>query len=489
MSEGGLTRQVAEWVSATQFEDLPRRVVEESKNQTLSVIAGVHAGHFSDFGRALRRTVKDWSAGKDATVIPLGERTSLHAAVFTNSALSAALEYDDYLFAAHSGHSAVVCALALAEKCNLSGKQLILAQVLANEIEGRLGAALVAAGDPMVALPACHLVGAAVVTAKALELDADATEAALGLALMQPIRALEPSFFGGDGRAIAAGSSTPVGIQAAQLAANGIGAPVDILGHPRGPLHALCDPPLLAAFTHLGSAWLTETLCYKIYPAHAALGTVLDCVLDIGRQHTVDAKKVHAVHVAASPLAVETDARVRPYLKGPETPTGALAYSIGYNVAAAIADKELSARQLIRDRIADPALWSLAAKVNVSLDDIFAQRARAAWLARPSATSAKVTLDFDPLHVSQFRMSAGARVRIELEDGRSFEAEEEVPEGAAGRAYDDRRKAVEDKFRRETRYSLRKERMEKAVDTILHLDRANAANVRELIRLCCSERG
>ncbi len=53
----------------------------------------------------------------------------------------------------------------------------------------------------------------------------------------------------------------------------------------------------------------------------------------------------------------------------------------------------------------------------------------------------------------------------------------------------DRRKAVEDKFRRETRYTLRKERMEKVIDIVHHLEDANAAQVRELARLCCSEKG
>jgi len=479
---------VAEWVAATKFEDLPRRVVEEAKNQILSVVAAIHAGHFSDFGRALRRTMKDWSPGKDATIIPLGERTSLHNAIYINSALSAALEYDDFLFAAHTGHSAVVAALALGEKASLSGKQIILCQVLANEIEGRLGAALVAAGEPMEALPACHLVGSAIVAAKAMELDADTTQAAIGLALLQPIRVLEPAFFGADGRAIAAASSAPIGVQAAQLAANGLTCTIDALGHERGLLRSLAEVPLGDVFAGLGSAWLTETLCYKIYPVHAGLGTIIDCVLDIGRQHPIDPKKVRAVHVAASPLAVEADERARSYLAGPATPTGTLAYSIGYNVAAAIADRELTARQLTRERIADPALWALAARVHVARDEIFAQRAQTAWLARVNKISGHQTLDLDPLHVSQFRMSAGARVRVEFEDGRSFEAEEEVAEGAAGRAYDDRRKAVEDKFRRETRYSLRKERMEKGVDLILHLESANAVSVRELVRVCCSER-
>jgi len=76
-----------------------------------------------------------------------------------------------------------------------------------------------------------------------------------------------------------------------------------------------------------------------------------------------------------------------------------------------------------------------------------------------------------------------------MEDGRAFEAEQEVPFGAAGRPFDERRKSVEDKFRRETRYTLRKDKMERAIDIILHLDLASSAQVRELVRLCCSERG
>ena len=108
MSEKTIIGRIADWASAAQFSDLPRRVVEEAKNQVLSVIASVHAGHFSDAGRVVSRTVKEWSGGKEATLIPSGERTSVHYAVFGNSALSMALDYDDYLLGGHTGHSSVL---------------------------------------------------------------------------------------------------------------------------------------------------------------------------------------------------------------------------------------------------------------------------------------------------------------------------------------------------------------------------------------------
>ena len=76
-----------------------------------------------------------------------------------------------------------------------------------------------------------------------------------------------------------------------------------------------------------------------------------------------------------------------------------------------------------------------------------------------------------------------------MEGGRTFEMDQDAPTGSGARPFDDRRKAVEDKFRRETRFILRKERMEKAIDIVHHLEDASAAQVRELARLVCSEKG
>jgi hypothetical protein len=78
------------------------------------------------------------------------------------------------------------------------------------------------------------------------------------------------------------------------------------------------------------------------------------------------------------------------------------------------------------------------------------------------------------------RIRARGRPQLRHGAGRS--------DGSGARPFDDRRKAVEDKFRRETRYTLRKERMEKAIDIVHHLEDANAAQVRELARLCCPRR-
>ena len=53
------------------------------------------------------RASRAWQQPGRSTIVPTGETTSPHAAVYANAALSMAYDYDDYLFLGHTGHSAV----------------------------------------------------------------------------------------------------------------------------------------------------------------------------------------------------------------------------------------------------------------------------------------------------------------------------------------------------------------------------------------------
>ncbi len=490
MSSPSIAGSIAEWVAETKYENLPRRVVEEAKNQILSMIASMHAGHFSEAGRMVSRTVKEWAGGKEATLIPSGERTSVHYAIFGNSALSMALDYDDYLFGGHTGHSAVLVTLALAEKVGVSGQDFLLAQVVANEVEGRVGASTLLGpfNDQLTSF--IHLVGGAVIAAKLLKLDRQQIQHALGVSMLQPNFSLPASYYGSDAKVLMAAMTAPVGVQAAELAANGFRGASDVFEGERGFLQAFAHSPLRGAFTGLGKVWLTETLCYKVYPGCAYIDALIDCILSLTRQHHIDARKVRAIHIGAGPLTLGMEALAAPYVRGPETLPTTLAFSVAYNAAAALIDRELSPRQFTRDRIKDQAVWDLAGKVKLSLDEDMARSVRERSPLRLAAASgeAEQPFDLERADLSGFKMAFGARVKIEVEGGKVFEMEQEAPYGGGARPFDDRRKVVEDKFRRETRYTLRKERMEKAIDAVLHLEDASASQIRELVRLCCSER-
>ncbi|MCA9774510.1 MAG: MmgE/PrpD family protein, partial [Myxococcales bacterium] len=132
---------LAEWAAALRWEDLPPDVIEEAKSQIFSVLGALYAGiedpAASKVGRAV---VKRGEPGR-ATIFPGAVATSATAAVYAHAARTMALDFDDYLFCGHTGHSAVLVPMAIAEAEGRDGRAWILAQILANEIEGRLGAA------------------------------------------------------------------------------------------------------------------------------------------------------------------------------------------------------------------------------------------------------------------------------------------------------------------------------------------------------------
>ncbi len=483
-----ITRQIAEWVAKPDAP--PRRVLEEAKNQILGMLAAVHAGHFSDAGRVVTRAAKEWSGGKEATLIPSGERTAVHYALAANSALALALDYDDYMFGARTGPAAVLTTLAVAEKVGANGVEFLTAQVLANEVGGRLGLATsLAVGDaPMASF--VSLAAGAVVGASLMKLDAAQTEHALGLALAQATAMPSAAVFGSEAKVVATALTAPIGVQAAELAANGLRGAHDAIGGEGGLFQRVGQPILPAACGALGKVWLTESLGYKLYPGSPYLAAAIDCVLGLVRQHHLDPRKVQAVHVAAGPHTLAMDARSAPYVHGAESLPSTLTQSVAYCVAAALVERELSPRQFTRERIANPVVWEVVGKVRLSLDDELARRARDRSPLRvvgDDGSSAQL-FDLAACDINAYKSTFPARVRIALDGGRSIDAEQDTPIGSGARPFDDRRKAVEDKFRRETRFILRKERMEKAIDLVHHLEDAGAAQVRELARLVCSEK-
>jgi 2-methylcitrate dehydratase PrpD len=475
---------VGQWTAASSTRTLRARRRRTKANP--GPIAAVSPGT-RDPGRCISRTIKEWAGAKEATLIPSGERTSVHAAIVGNAALGMALEYDDYLLGTRTGVSAVLTMLALAEKLGSSGQDVLLAQVLANEVGGRVGLATGLGPHDDQTNSFVHLIGSAVAAGKLLQLDAHQTEHAIGLAMLQPPYLLPAGFYGSEGKTISAALIAPLGVQAAEFAANGLRGAHEAFDGERGFLRAFADAPLPGAFKGYGKVspnrWAT-----KIYPGCAYSAAAIDCVLNLVRQHHVVPLKVHAIYVGAGPLTLAMDARSAPYVRGPDTLATTLTHSVAYNVAVAVVDRELSPRQFTRDRIKDSAVWELAVKVRCPWTTTTAPGADAAPLRVASDDGRTRRYSIWSVDLVAFKTTFGARVRIELDGGRNFETEQEAPSGSGARPFDDRRKAVEDKFRRETRYTLRKERMEKAIDIVHHLEDSSASHIRELARLCCSEK-
>ena len=187
---------VADWVSGLSYDDIPPRVLELARNQVISVLGAIYAGAGCAGGKAVIDTVEKLGGEGPCTVYPGGERRPFYDALLQNCSLSMALDYDDYLFLGHTGHSAVLVPLAMAEMRGVDMRTVLAAQVAANEVAGRLGGTVVLGPHNGQMWAHIHLLGAAAAASKILGLDQQRTADALGIALAEPVYPLFPAFMG-----------------------------------------------------------------------------------------------------------------------------------------------------------------------------------------------------------------------------------------------------------------------------------------------------
>ncbi len=279
-----IVERIAAWSSSLRFEDIPPRVVSKAKLQILSVMAAVYAGYPTRAARAIREIIMSTRANGRSVVFPQGERTSPTVAVVANAAASMALDYDDYLFLGHTGHSSVLAGLGFAQESGLSGKDLLLSQIIANEVGGRLGASVVLGPQNGQLWTHLHAPAAASAVSRLMNLDAGQTAHATAISLYQPPFAMWPGFMGPDSKLFSAAFPARDGILSALAASWNLTGPLDILDSELGFGEHFSHHFLKGMFTGFGRSWVSDTLSFKIYPGCAYLGSALEALFDAMQQ-------------------------------------------------------------------------------------------------------------------------------------------------------------------------------------------------------------
>jgi 2-methylcitrate dehydratase PrpD len=338
--QGTICEQVAEWVVGLRPEDLPERVRERAGLQAECIAAARAAG--------------EAYATPVAAVAPEGPVGE----VYRSAAASIAHDWDDYLFMGHTGHSAVPAAAAFAAD---PGRAL-LAQVVANEVAGRLGAALFVGPHNGQFWASIHCASAAVAASVGLGLGEEEAAHALAIALYQPPYGMWPGFMGPKSKLLTAAEPAAVGARAALLAADGVTGALDVLEHPRGVLANLSFAPRPRMFGGLGRVWLTDTLAFKRLPGCAYLQSVAEAALAAG----VEAGEVDSVEIEAGWLTCEMEELGR----GPDLSPVRVNFSATLTTAVALLAGRLTPAELDPAWLAEneAEIRSLAARISLAHD-------------------------------------------------------------------------------------------------------------------------
>jgi 2-methylcitrate dehydratase PrpD len=370
--EPGATESLARHVVATRWSDIPPQVRHQAKRSLINFLAVTLAGCRSGPIETSLRLLAGFSGGRQAAVIGRIERLDAPNAAFINAAGANVDDFCDTHVATVIHPTAPVAAalLALAELQIIGGCDLLLALVLGNEVQARIGLAMSPShyNRGWHITSTCGVFGAAAGTGKLVNLSERQMVWALGTAATQSAGLCE--CLGTPAKSVSVGNAARNGLLSALLAQQGFEGPAEPLAGVQGYYHALAENADLSAITEgWGDRWEIMATSYKPYPCGFVIHPVLDCVLEWRRQNpTID---VARVVVRAHPLlSIRADR--------PQVSTGREAQvSVQHAVAAALVLGRVGLSEFTDSCVRDPKVLRMRSKVEVVRDESFATVAAA----------------------------------------------------------------------------------------------------------------
>lgn len=186
-----VVEQLGEFAARTRYEDLPAEVADETKRLILDSIGCALAAQDDDKGK-IGISIADQIGGdrKEAVIFGADRRSSVMGAAFANAELINALDMDPVLPPGHVSPYVIPAAMALAEKHERSGADLVAAIALGHEMSYRIGKSMDYLRDikngrsepPKVFGYSCSLFGATAAAMRVRDISAETIAHGLGIA-------------------------------------------------------------------------------------------------------------------------------------------------------------------------------------------------------------------------------------------------------------------------------------------------------------------
>jgi 2-methylcitrate dehydratase PrpD len=364
-----LCETLAKFTVGLRVEDIPDRVRRKARAQVLAVLGALYGSAGNDDARTVAAAVSARGGHGPVRLLPSGGAATVEDSLLVAASATMALDFDDYVFAGHTGHSAVLVPLLLGASVGASGREALTAQIIANEVGARVGAAMLVGPLNGQMWAPIHAAAAAAAAGRLLGLDEEGVADALGIALAAPPLPLMPGFMGSGAKVLTAAHPAWMGLGAAQLAARGMRGARDVIEGRHGLLARFAYAPAPFFFGGLGREWLTDTIAFKVYPGCAYIGSTIDALLEILRQVPLAHDDVERVDVRASLVTVAMQHLAEAHAPPRLSPVN-INFSIPLNVALVLRHGRLDPRVLETAALSreEATLRALAARVHVHHD-------------------------------------------------------------------------------------------------------------------------
>ena len=440
--------ELGAFVVRQRYEDLPSKAIDYAEMLISSTIASAALGSTIDSAKIIRVLELERGGHPQATLwFGAAEKLPVAAAARVNAVMSdaAASDDSDLRNIVHAGTTACATSLAVAEQTGASGRDVLAAIVLGYEVAGRMNGAMIGGLQKKGFHGSIVSSFAGAVSAGyLLRLNAPQMEQAIAL-MATSMGALHAAANTSTAREYHAGVAAMLGVNAAQAAHLGFAAEKSILETDRGFFEVYGNKPDVAAVTQgLGERWsVLEDMGIKLVPGGHPSHSTAEAAANAAREGNVSPDEVETISISRPGFTA---------LTGPQYPTDliGIAHSPAYFAAAGVADRDYTWAHAFEEKINNPVIRSLLAKVRV----------------------------VPPPTENLERYKSGAIVTITLRDGRTYSSTVYAPKGAAmlGIDWSD----VEAKYRALAPYAqFSGDNLERSMEAIRRF--RNVKNVSELV--------
>lgn len=432
-----VTKDLANFVADTNFNDLPEEVREHAKLCVLDWLGAALAGSLEHPAKIVTSVIREMGGRKESTIIGTRIKTSCANAALANGIIGHIVELDDIHGESiiHPAAPVVPAALAVAERNNVSGGDLITSVVLGYEVETRIGMAI----NPSHyrfwhTTGTCGTFGAAAAAGKVLGLNGERMVHALGIAGTQAAGLIE--VFGTMSKPLNPGRAAMNGVLAALLAQRDFTSSSVILEAEKGYCRAAAEECDLNVITEsLGKRFELTNNTFKIHASCGHTHGAIDAMLHLVKEYKVKPDAVDEILVETYPIAVEIVG------KNYEPKTASEGkFSLPYCLATALICGRVGLEEFSNERLEDPKVLKLSKKIRVT--------------ANPD------------------RVNAGlgwAKVTVRTVDGEEFSCCVDVPKGYPKNPVT--KPELEEKFRKLASLALPRERVDEIIKMLDDLEK------------------
>jgi 2-methylcitrate dehydratase PrpD len=396
-----IASRFARFIRDLSFEDLPREVVSKVKVCVFDLIGCALGGMAESADSPLIEYLLHLGGESEATIWGLGKRVPASHAALANGTVAHHLELDDgnRLATAHPGVCIIPSTIALGQKLQANGKELIESIVIGYEVVNRIGKAT-RIGVQRLGIHgpgSLGTFGAAAASAKMLKLDEQGIVNALGICALTPIAPYEVFTRGGLVKDMYGGWPAFLGVTAASLGQAGLTGPDTIFEGKFGYgniLNPNLDPESIVV--GLGSRFEIMDTYFKRYPSSRATHAPIDAALELANTRPINFQELDEIVVRTYGYAAKVASNNSP------RDVVAAKTSIPFTVALALRDKEVNARPFSTESLANQPLMNVVKKVRVEVDPEYDQR---------------------------YPTLRGAKIFVRTKQGVGYEAHTDIPKG------------------------------------------------------------